>query len=67
MEFVGFDEVSLADILKEFSTNDKSEAMFATVSSNHMDDLRFSDNYVIKRIGEQEFAFFSTICFGRQT
>lgn len=60
MQYSGFEEVSLTEILDYVSKNENSEEMSKIVSTAHMNDFRFSDKYVIKKLYPCEFAVYTT-------
>lgn len=61
MQSIGFDQVSLEEILEYITKNNQNEEMAKTVSTAHMTDLLFSDRYVVKKLIPLEFVFYCTI------
>lgn len=61
MESVGFEQVSLEEILEYINKHNLNEEMSSTISTAHMMDLLFSDRFVIKKLIPLEFVFYCTI------
>ncbi len=60
MQYSGFNEVSLEEILDYITARENTDEMAKIVSTTHMNDFRFSDKYVLKKLYACEFAVYTT-------
>ena len=61
MKYITYGEESLEEVLKYLEDNDQTSKTLENVSTAHSEDFKFSDRYVMKKVGTGEFVLYSTI------